>query len=105
MSLPLITNTVSVYRFARTGSKEAYGDDPALTGLDCQIVPASNDILAIYGGNPSYALYQIFFSENVTLKTGDKLVSGDVQYIVKDVPMRVENRLLSYTKVVAEVVA
>ena len=100
----LITDTASVYRLERTGSKEAYGASPVVSGLDCQITPASSDILAIYGGNPGYALYQIFFTENVTLKPGDKLVSNDIEYIVKDVPMRNENRLLSFTKVVAEVV-
>ncbi len=105
MSLPLTTDTVSVYRLTRTGAKEAYAETPAITGLDCQIVPAGTEVLAIYGGNPSYSLYEIHFDENVQLRNGDKLVSGSTAYIVRDVPMRVENRLLSYTKVIAEVVA
>jgi hypothetical protein len=104
MTLPLITDTVSVYRLTRTVNKEAYGASPVITGLDCQIVPAGTEVLAIYGGNPSYSLFEIYFDENVTLKNGDKLVSGATAYVVRDVPMRVENRLLSYTKVVAEVV-
>jgi hypothetical protein len=105
MALALITDTVSVYRLARTGAKEAYAVDPALTGLDCQITPASTETLAVYGGNPSYSLYELYFDENVQLKNGDKLTTlTGTAYIVRDVPMRVENRLLSYTKIVAEVV-
>lgn len=105
MALALITDTVSVFRLTRTGAKEAYDVTPVLTGLDCQIMPASNDLLAIYGGNPGYALFTIHLDENAQIKTGDKLVSGSTEYIVRDVPMRVENRLLSYTKLITEVVA
>lgn len=105
MTLALITDTVAVYRLTRSGNQESYGASPVITGLDCQIVPASNELLAIYGGNPSFALFAIHFDENVEVQTGDKLVSGSTAYIVRDVPMRVENRLLSYTKVIAGVAA
>lgn len=105
MALPLITDTVSVYRLTRTGAKEAYSDSPEIQGLDCQIVPAGTDVIAIYGGNPSYSLFEVHFDENVQLKNGDRLVAGSTTYVVRDVPMRVENRLLAYTKVIAEVAA
>ncbi len=101
MQLP-ITDIVNVYRLTRTGNKEAFGQDPVATDLDCSIVPASTDIVALYGGNLSLALYEIFFSENVEVLNGDKLVSGAKEYIVRGTPMAINNRFLSCTEVVGE---
>jgi hypothetical protein len=57
MALQLITDTVDIYRLARTGAKDAYGTEPIITGLDCGITPAGPDIMATYGGQPSFALF------------------------------------------------
>ena len=102
--LILKTDIVDVYRLADTGSKEEYGVTPVLTGLDCQIVPASEDIIAIYGGGQTFALYEIYFAEALDLQTGDKLVSGAKTYFVRDAPMKVESILLTYTRVIGGVV-
>jgi ketol-acid reductoisomerase len=105
MSLVVVTDTVSVYRLTRTGNKEGYGGSPVLTGLACQIIPASTEVLAIYGGNPSYALFEVCFDADVTIRSGDKLVSEEgVEYIVRDVPMPIKTPYLAFTKAVAEVV-
>src|SRR5690348_6689963 len=103
MHIP-ITDTVAVYRLTRTGTKDAYGETPVVTGLDCAITPAGTDILAVYGGEPSFALFEIYFSEVVTLKNGDKLVSGSNEYIVRGVPQVVDNRYQYHTKVIGEMV-
>ena len=99
----MITDTVSVYRLEKTGSKEAYGEEPILTGLDCQILPASNEIVALYGGNPAVQLFEIHFSEHAELHNGDKLVSGATSYVVRGMPTAFNNRYLSYTRVIGEV--
>lgn len=99
------TDTVDVYRMARTGQRDAYGDEAEYTGLDCLIVPAGPDIVAVYGGQPSLALFEIYFNEVVTLRNGDKLVTAtDVAYVVRGVPQKVENRYLYYQKVIGEMV-
>lgn len=103
MHIP-ITDTVEVYRHARTGQRDAYAATPIATGLDCAIVPAGPDIVATYGGQPSLALFEVYFSESVDVKNADKLVSGSKSYIVRGVPQVVDNRYLHYTKVIGEMV-
>jgi len=100
MPIQPITDTVDVFRLTRTGNKDAYGVTPVLTGLDCTITPAGSDIVAVYGGNPSLAMYEIFTGEAVTLKNGDKLVSGSTEYIVQGVPQVVDNRYMYYQKMI-----
>ncbi len=101
MHIP-ITDTVDIYRIARTGNKDAYGVSPVATGLDCCITPASTDIVAIYGAGPSVSLYEIFFSENIIIRNGDKLNSGGVEYVVRGVPAVVDNRYMAYTQALGE---
>lgn len=98
------TDTVNVYRLIETGSKEEYGVNPVYQDLDCQVTPAGEEIIAIFGGGQSFSLVEIFFTANVTLKNGDKLVSGDTTWIVRDAPVRVHNRFMSYTRVIGGVV-
>jgi hypothetical protein len=99
----LHTDTVDIYRLADTGSQEEYGDDPVLVELSCQIVPASEDIIAIYGGGQVFSLYEIYFDQAIDLETGDKIVSGAKEYFVRDAPMKVESSLLTYTRVIGGV--
>lgn len=103
MSNPLITNTVDVFRLTRTGNTDAYGASPVATGVDVSITPAGTDIVAVYGGNPAVALYEVYCFENVTLKSGDKLKEGSKEWVIRGDPQVIENRFLSYRRAVAEV--
>ncbi len=103
MNIP-ITDTIDVYRLARTGNKDAYAQTPVITGLDCSVTPAGTDILAVFGGQPSLSLYEIYFNEFVTLRNGDKLKSGTKEYIVRGVPQVIDNRYMYYQKVIGEMV-
>jgi hypothetical protein len=64
----LITDVVDVYHLTRTGNKETYPLTPDITGLNSQIVPASEDILAVYPGVPAYRLYEVFLFVNNPIK-------------------------------------
>jgi hypothetical protein len=102
MPFGVITDTVSVYRLARTGDNEDYGATPVLTGLDCGIFPAGTEILAVYPGQSSYALHDIYVYEVCDLKNGDKLKSGSKEYIIRGVPQVVNNRHMYYQRLVGE---
>lgn len=93
----LITHNVSVYRLTRNGGKEEYAATPIATGIDCGIVPASNDILAVYPGEAAYSLHEVFIYEPVGFKLGDKLVSGSEEYILRGVPQVYDNQYI-YTQ-------
>lgn len=98
----LITHNVSVFRLKRTGNKEEYDTTPIATGIDCGIVPASNDILAVFPGEPSYSLHEVFVYEPVTFKLGDKLTSGPEEYILKGVPQVYDNQYMYVQHLVCE---
>ena len=98
----LITDTVDVFRLTRVGDKESYGLTPVITGLRCQILPASNDILAVYPDIPAYQLYEIYFFKNTLVKNGDKLKSGSIEYILRGVPQAVDNKYMTYQRLVGE---
>ncbi len=102
MNFLLITDTCDLYRLVRVGDKESYGGSPILNGLKCQIMPASSDILAVYPGEPSYQLYEIFTYSMDTVKNGDKLKSGSTEYIVRGVARTVNTPLLKYQQLVGE---
>ncbi len=102
MNFLLITDTCDLYRLIRTGDKEGYDNSPILTGLKCQIMPASSDILAVFPGEPSYQLYEIFMYSMDPIKNGDKLKSGLTEYIVRGVARTVNTSLLRYQQVVGE---
>lgn len=97
----LITDTVSVYDFARTGDTEEHGATASITGLDVGIFPAGPDIVALYGGVGSYALFEIFVYEPCTIKTGAKIVSGSTTYQVQGVAEVIDNRYMYYQRLVA----
>lgn len=102
MAHPTITHTVDVYRRTRTGYKDAFAEDPILTGLDVSVVPASTDLIAVYGGGETFALSEIYTTEKVELKNGDKLTDGTRTWLVKGAPFNVDNHLMAYTMVVGQ---
>ncbi len=102
MNFLLITDTADLFRLTRTGGKEQYGATPVRTGLKCQIMPASADILAVFPGEPSYQLYEIFTYDMDLIKNGDKLKSGTTEYIVRGVPRVVNTSELKYQQLVGE---
>ena len=102
MAHTLITDTVDIFRLERTGNTEAYGPTPVVTGIDCGIFPAGNDILAVYPGMPSFAIFEIYVYEPTTIQNGDKLNSGGTEYIVRGTPQVIDNRYMFTQRLVGE---
>lgn len=102
MNYLLITDIADLFRLTRTGDKESYPLTPERTGLRCQIMPASADILAVYPGEPSYQLYEIFTYDMDLIKNGDKLKTPAADYIVRGEPQKVNTALLKYQRIVGE---
>lgn len=103
MSFLPITHSVSVYRLLKTGNKEDYGTTPTATGLDCGIVPAGNDIVAVYPDIPAYALYEVYVHESFSFKIGDKLVDvSSNEYILRGVPQVYDLSYGYYQRLVCE---
>ena len=65
-------------------------------------MPASSDILAVYPGEPSYQLYEIFTYDMGLIKNGDKLKTPSTDYIVRGEPQKVDTTLLKYQRIVGE---
>jgi hypothetical protein len=86
----------------RSGNTDAYGGSPVYTGIDVSVLPAGPEILAVYGGQQSFALYEIWTGKHFTLKNGDKLISGSCSWIVRGVPQVVDNQHLFYVRVIGE---
>lgn len=99
------THKADVYRFTRVGDADSYGATAVYTGLDCQITPAGAELVALYGGNLSHQLYEVYFTEDVTLQVGDKLTAAGKDYIVREAPERFDTPFLAHTRVLAEGVA
>jgi hypothetical protein len=102
MSYVPVTNKVDVYRLTRAGDSESYGSLPIVTSLDCNITPASTEIMAVYPGESAYSLYEIYTERNVDLKNGDKLKDSTGEYIIRGVPQVINNRFLYFQKIVGE---
>ena len=98
----MITDTVDVFRLTRTGDKETYSATPVIAGLRCQIIPATNDILGVYPDVPAYQLFEIYCFKNVEIKHGDKFKSGSIEYIVRGVAQSVDNKYMTYQRIVGE---
>lgn len=96
------THLVSVYRLGVTSAKESYAATPVITGLDVGIFPAGTDIVAVYGGESAFQLYEVYVYEAATLKNGDKLVSGTDEWIVKGVPQVFNTPHLYYQRLICE---
>jgi hypothetical protein len=94
-------HTVAVYRLTRAGNKDAYAATPVITGLKCAIFPAGEDIVAIYGGQPSLALYEVYIAQEAVLENGDKLTSGADEYIIRGVPEVYRSAYINYLRVIA----
>jgi hypothetical protein len=100
-----INDTFSIYRLTRTGDKEAYGASPVLTGVKAQVIPASAELLAVYPGESSYQLHEIFVYEMGLIKNGDKLVGSQGSFIVKGEPQKVITAILKFQQMVGEKVS
>ena len=98
----MTTHLVDVYRLAVASSKEGYGASPVITGLDVGIFPAGTDIVAVYGGESAFQLYDVYVYESATLKNGDKLKSGTDEWIIKGVPQVFSTPYLSYQRLICE---
>lgn len=99
-----INNSVDIYHLTRNGNDNEYEAQPSYQKVECCILPASNDIMAIYPAQNSYSLFEIFLYENVTIKNGDKLASSITggEWIVRGVAQVHDTNLMYYTKVVGE---
>jgi hypothetical protein len=102
MGVQMTTHLVDVYRLALSSSKESYGGTAVITGLDVGIFPAGNDIVAIYGGESAYQLYEVYVYESAVLKNGDKLKSGTDEWIIQGVPQVFSTPYLSYQRLLCE---
>lgn len=102
MVTPRYNHTCAVYRLERSGSLDAYGATPVRAAVPFQILPAGPDILAVYGGQPSFALYECWTGQPVDLRNGDKLVSGGRTWIVRGEPQVVDDPLLRYVRVIGQ---
>lgn len=102
MGFQKITHSVEIYRLARSGNNEQYDSTPIYTGIECGIFPASPDILAIYPGESSFSLFEVYIYETISLKNGDKLKFGATEWIVRGVPVVYETNQLFYTRVIGE---
>lgn len=97
------THKVSLYKLVVVSNKESYSLTPAYTGLDVNIYPASADILAVYPGQPSYQLYEMYVSEPCTIANGDKVISSSgEEWIVRGVPQSYETMNMWYQRCVVE---
>lgn len=87
----LTTHCVDVLRLTKIGAQEAYSPTPVYLGLDCTILPSSAETISVYPGVNAFALHDIFFDEPVNLKTGDKLVAGAAEWIIRATPQTFDN--------------
>ena len=98
-----VTDTVSVYQFTRTGSKESYSASPAYQNQDVCISPMGTDIQPS-GDVPAFQLFEIFFYDvTCILHNADKIVTQDgVTYILDGVPYKINNQFLKYIRCMAK---
>jgi hypothetical protein len=98
------THNVSVYRQVANGNKSDFDTTPTYTGVDCMIIPAGTDILALYPGESIMQLYEIGVQERgYTLKNGDKLVdSSGNSWIIRGVPQVFDLPQMYYLRCVGE---
>lgn len=102
---PLYTDVVSIYHSVRTGNKKAYGGSPLYSNVDATISPTGTTIAMSDGGVGAYELFEIFiYDTTLSIVTGDKVVTPSVTYLVDGVPSVVDNRFMSYIKLLARVV-
>lgn len=98
----LITDVVDIYRLTRTGDKEEYALTPEYTGLNAQILPATEAILAVYPGLPAFSLFEIYLFVNNPIAVGDKIISGGNEYMVRGVSYAVDTSYMTYQQIVGQ---
>ena len=90
--------TVDIYRLTVTGEKEEYNATPAVTNVEAGIFPVDTSIMAMFPGESAFQMYDIFVYRDVPIKNGDKFVSGTDEWIIKGVPQKYADLLLTYQK-------
>lgn len=102
MVTPFYNFTCDVFRFERDDINEAYGSVPVYTGIPFQILPARPDIVAVFTTGPSFASYEIWTGEDVSLQNGDKITDGTRTWIIQGEPQRVDNEFMFYVRVIGQ---
>lgn len=97
-----ITHKVNIHRFKVVAGKEAYDTTPTYSNIEAAIQPSGPDTMTIYPSIDAYQLFDIFIFDNLTIKTGDKLVSGSDSWIVRGVPQAMSTPYVSYLKIAGE---
>lgn len=100
-----LTDSINVYRITRVGNTESYGVSPILSGIDAQITPAGNDILALYPDVPVVQLFDCFIFQNDEIKNGDKFVSGAKSWIVRGVSYKIDGPLMIFQRIALQQIA
>lgn len=96
--------TCDIYRLTRTGDADTYGASPIYTSIDMGVFPAGNNILAVYPGELSFQLYEIYIHDYVSLQNGDKFVettTGEV-WILRGVPRIYDSARNYYLQCIGE---
>src|SRR5437870_3138761 len=89
----IVTDVVSIYKQKRTGNKEAYDTNAAYINVNACITPTGDHIIPSEGGVESYQLFQIFiWDTTIQLNNGDKIVSGNMNYLATGAPNTYSNR-------------
>lgn len=88
MSFQKKNKTCNITRLTRSGIADAYNPTPVYNNISMGIFPASNSILAVYPGELSFQLYEIFIYDFVELNNGDKFtdVNNGDEWILRGVP-------------------
>jgi len=97
-----LTNTFSVYRLKRTLNVEVYDTTPTYTGVEAQVTPADNEILALYPDVPAAQLFDCFIFINSLIKNGDKLIDGSEEFIVRGVAFSIDGPLMTYQRLAVQ---
>jgi len=94
-----ITHTIDVYHLQLTGNKETYPVSPDASGIDCQLLPASTDIVVYYPNIPAYQLYDAFIFTDDQILIGDRVKDSDNRvFIVRGVTYKVDTVYMSYQR-------
>lgn len=102
MTQYFLNYTVDVYRFIENASKEQYGNTPAITNLEVCILPMDAAMAALAGsGESAFQMYDVYIYTDAVIHSGDKLISGTDEWIVKGVPQKFTSLLQTYSHVQA----
>lgn len=100
-----ITDVVTIYKMVRDGDIESYETSPTYTLKNACISPTGQDVQTGEGGVYSYQLFEIFIWDvTVDLRNGDKIVSGNTEYLVTGTPNTHNTRYMQGIRTLAKVI-